>query len=829
VHLSWLFPRSEDPQMSRAPGARQGRGRGRVAGSWLTVVTCVSASAIGVLALGAAAAAADTCPNAQFRTGLGAHLPDCRAFEQVSPVNKNGAVVKSVFATRPAPGWSSADGSTIMYNADAAILPNQVRGFPIPTVARRTPNGWDGVPVVDGPRGVINPGPSAMTFQIPSVDRTRLLFVSGSPFTSDNPESPEPMSGGVNLTRGTAADWISKPTWPGASPEPGHIGQTSLAAVGASDDLSSTFFTSQGTLTPEDGLSGRGTGDRTAALYRFTDGRLWPAAVLPDGTTDPDGSDLAGLALGSGETNSAINQEYGDLYGISHPVARDGSSWLFVSPRPDADSVRAPQLYLGRPDAPSILLSQPSGSTTGPVAGSTGVLRVSERGASSPGPNTRGAYAVRSRDGRFVLFSTNDQLTGDAPAGATTRKTYRYDLSTRSLTYLPALTIANLQDPSHERGVVRNISDDGSRVLYYDRDTNALMIWRDNGPAITLGTPADFGTTTNEVPLGSSRFSTDGRTLTFMSKTAIGSTANHPFGTTQIYRYTESDGQLVCISCTPADADPAGDSSFSLRGSSYNYPGADTLSVVPVEDNRGVSDDGRRVVFTTTTTFSPEDHNTVADVYEWSVDQPQPRLLSSGAPSSLGDVLVDTSASGDDVFFVSVVGLSAGDRDGVSDLYDARVGGGFAPAVVDPGCVGDACQPPLSAPPSLLGAASAGIAPEAVAPEPLPDAKAPKAASLSVRRTGSSAAQVTLAVRTSGAGAVRASGPGLKRVSVTAERAGTSTVKVRLSAAARHALKEKGRLTVRVTVRFTPKQGKAVSKTVSLTIKRASSASRKAR
>ncbi|HEX5925073.1 MAG TPA: hypothetical protein VFY45_14675 [Baekduia sp.] len=812
--------------MSRAPGTR--RSRGRSAGSWLTAATCVSASAVGVLALGAGTSAADTCANAALRTGLAAHLPDCRAFEQVSPINKNGAVVKSVFATRPAPGWSSADGSTIMYNADAAILPNQVRGFPIPTVARRTPNGWDGVPVVDGPRGVINPGPSAMTFQIPSLDRTRLLFVSGSPFTSDNPESPEPMSGGVNLTRGTAADWISKPTWPGASPQPGHIGQTTFAAVGASDDLSSTFFTSQGTLTPEDGLSGRGTGDATAALYRFTDGRLWPAGVLPDGTTDADGSDLAGLALGTGETNSAINQEFGDLYGISHPVAPDGSSWLFVSPRPDSGSVRAPQLYLGRPDASSILLSQPSGSTTGPVAGSAGVVRVAERGASA-GPATPGVYAVRSRDGRFVLFSTIDQLTGDAPAGAATRKTYRYDVATRSLTYLPALTVTNVQDPPHERGVVRNISDDGSRVLYYNRDANALMLWRDNGPAITLGTPAEFGDVTREVPLGSSRFSTDGRTLTFMSKTAIGSTANHPGSTTQIYRHTEPDGQLVCISCTPAGADPAGDSSFSLRGSSYNYPGSDTLSVAPVEDNRGVSDDGRRVVFTTTTAFSSDDHNTVADVYEWSVDQPQPQLLSSGAASSLGDVLVDTSASGDDVFFVSVVGLSAGDRDGISDLYDARVGGGFAPTLVDPGCVGDACRPPLSAPPSLLGAASAGTAPEAEAPDPLPEAKTPKAASLSVRRTGSSATQVTLAVSTSGAGVLRASGHGVTSVSVTAKRAGTSTVKVKLSSASRRALKEKGRLTVRVTVRFTPAQGKAVSKTVSLTIKRATSASRKAR
>ena len=40
--------------------------------------------------LASSASAEETCPNAELRVGPSAGLPDCRAYEQVSPVEKGG-------------------------------------------------------------------------------------------------------------------------------------------------------------------------------------------------------------------------------------------------------------------------------------------------------------------------------------------------------------------------------------------------------------------------------------------------------------------------------------------------------------------------------------------------------------------------------------------------------------------------------------------------------------------------------------------------------------------------------------------------------------------
>jgi hypothetical protein len=237
---------------------------------------------------------------------------------------------------------------------------------------------------------------------------------------------------------------------------------------------------------------------------------------------------------------------------------------------------------------------------------------------------------------------------------------------------------------------------------------------------------------------------------------------------------------------------------------------------------RFVLDDGR-MFFSTREALVPTDVNGRSDVYQFK--DGVNTLITSG--TSPNDALFrDASPDGESVFFTTSERIVGQDRDGLVDLYVARVNGGFASQEGESGaaggCEGDACQGTSQrfAPPALAASIAfggSGDGPAAVRPP------APKVSVRAPLRGTVARLRVTVPAR----GRIRLTGAGLVAAQRTATKAGSYAMTARLTQASRRALARKRRLSVRVRVAFTPTTGRATSASTTLTFE--TTAARKGR
>lgn len=218
---------------------------------------------------------------------------------------------------------------------------------------------------------------------------------------------------------------------------------------------------------------------------------------------------------------------------------------------------------------------------------------------------------------------------------------------------------------------------------------------------------------------GTTRVSSDGSKLLFLSSTPLRTYDGNTFDNTdlntrtpdsQVYLYDTSGSRLTCVSCNTSNGRPVGAS--TIPGATEN--GSSALATVAYKP-RNLSANGARVYFNSNDALVLADTNNDTDAYQWqaqgSGDCNQPdgciELISSGRAAG-GSTFVDASADGTDVFFLtneSLVKYADGNLidPGSIDLYNARVGGGFAPPVRPIPCTGDSCQvlPPAPTDPTL--------------------------------------------------------------------------------------------------------------------------------
>jgi uncharacterized repeat protein (TIGR01451 family) len=123
--------------------------------------------------------------------------------------------------------------------------------------------------------------------------------------------------------------------------------------------------------------------------------------------------------------------------------------------------------------------------------------------------------------------------------------------------------------------------------------------------------------------------------------------------------------------------------------------------------NRGVSENGQDVIFTTDEQLQQSDGNKAPDVYLWHCAAPCEHPSEEGTVSMISDgqnpLGVDQtafkasswpamSASGRDIFFFTSAQLVPQDTGELQEFYDARVEGGIAMPAAPASCAGEACQ-----------------------------------------------------------------------------------------------------------------------------------------
>jgi hypothetical protein len=613
----------------------------------------------------------DTCPNATYRTGASQGLPDCRAFEMVSPVDKSGADV-----------WGGG------VSAFQASLSGEHVEFPVRTafgdakgtgglgysqfVASRTPTGW----VSKG----ITPTPATNDPLMLGLPMTDVVDFSGefersvvSGYALPGVEGAVPDNVDLyleNPIEGKLLEAITNGSSEGENLKLPAGARTS-DLFGSSSDMKIVTFGTQLNLVPQ----AKGS---VPKIYALENGVVTLVGILPDGKVPSAGSYPARGEYSEQERSVRAAVQYKDT------VSRNGSHIFFMASASGGER----QLYLRKNGAVTVLVSQSEGSVP------TVAQSVRFQGATP--------------DGTKVLFSTTSRLSDSDPGGAE-KALYMYTDSPNPETE-PNLTFIARTDA--EREFVRGISEDGSHIYFPSH--GALLLWDDGQthqvapePGVTpqvngmsfLSTPGLDSAAEQAI------VTPDGRKIAFINSSRLTNNdivslpeeqgRGRAFQDAEIYVYEEQSEKLTCVSCPQ-------NGTAVTQGIQM---GARAVEGIPYEvlsgQPRFFTTDGRYAFFSTKEALVPQDTNGITDTYEYDTQTGKLSLLSTGTGED-GAWFVEASAEGRDVFLVTRQQLSGWDPDKLIDLYDARADGGLpGPAAPPAPCSEDACQGTPIAPPTF--------------------------------------------------------------------------------------------------------------------------------
>ncbi|HWX44382.1 MAG TPA: hypothetical protein VNY52_03560 [Solirubrobacteraceae bacterium] len=663
-------------------------------------------------------------------------LPDGRAWELVSPPNKDGARVFQIGEGDP-PGTggmvaASAGGEAISYTASGPVGVNAASNSApfgnTQVLSRRGVGGWSSEDISSSHTAANEGTMPEYTFFSSALSRA-IVEPFGTALYSPEATAQTPYvrdtESGSYLPLLTASDVVPGVKFGGPrSPENAQV-------VAVTPDLSHILLRSSFALTSNAVKAGSSAGLEN--LYEWSGGRLQLVNELPDHTVSEGAEFGGGLFLAKDTTNA---------------FSSDGSR-VFFDTQEDGN--------------PLYMRDTVTGQTVEVDAPVPGV---------SPPPAHKADFQIASVDGSKVFFLDEEPLTLDSklpPVPADEHvpaDLYVYEAGTGSLR---DLTVdRNTGESADVKEKVLGGSEDGSVVyfvaggrlaegaqsgqenLYVDTETGSS--W--SPPRLVAVLSAEDGNdrAPGERQYLTSRVSPDGRYLAFMSDRSLTGYDNRDAASgapdEEVFLYDRVSGGLRCVSCNPTGARPDGvydhpgyagyhiliDSygTWSGRWLAGSIPGwTEPYSGVGISisyQSRVLSDAGR-MFFDSADALVPQATNGLEDVYEYeplgvggssgctttartyvASSGGCVSLISSGASSEESEFL-DASENGNDVFFLTQARLARQDVDSSFDVYDAHVCQESSPCASvpasPPSCSsGDSCKAAPSPQPTVFGVPS---------------------------------------------------------------------------------------------------------------------------
>jgi hypothetical protein len=622
-------------------------------------------------------------------------LPDCRAYEMVSPVDKEGGDILGVPDAQSLSSefiQPSMDGDALTFTSYRAFGDAVAAPLASQYLSRRGSDRWNSV-ALNPPReggGFYGTGQSENEFHAFTPNLCQAWFVQSSLLHV----VPAEVDGFPNIVR---------PDYCGGSTEayPFEVPALEPASLrfdieGHSTDGSVVLFAAEAKLTA-------GAHEGVYQLYEGHDEQLRFVCQFPQGATQAEEEEYPNCFAGM--PPPAPGQDFNREATVLNAMSEDGRRVYWTATRAG-----------GEDSEPGLLFVRVNGTTT---------EKVSQTAV--PGPVR---YLAATPNGERALFRVEKSIPGEPVAAE--GDLYDYDATDEE-----SVRIAGQVD-----GVVAASADFSSIYFVSEEEIEGQGI--EGRPNLYLrregsGTTLVATLSTKDILQGSQASDTstwtlghvaqstpDGKYLTFISVEPLTGYDNVDSVTgerdLEVFRYDADTKSIDCLSCNPDGSPPDGSEVIFKYGEPQPMAAMLPAGLTQLYAPRSISADGRRVFFTAYSSLLPGDPPGTADVYEWEavgsgsctgVSDPAYQSANGGCLyrlSGAGEAeYLDSDATGRDVFFRTAESLIPEDP-GSYDIYDARSEGGFPQPQEPAPCSGENCRP-SAPPPSFPSAGSSDTRP----------------------------------------------------------------------------------------------------------------------